>query len=252
VGADFDERLLAGIADAGGGHYYFLSAPRQIPELIASEVGEALEVVLRHAALEVRLAPGMTAEPLGRFRSRVSDAENGGGAVLRVELGDLVSGQEVEVVVALRFPRSAPGDAVEVEVGLLGGDGLPSTPAAPLRFAYATHAENDRQPRDRAVDRRVATLYAERARAEAVEYNRAGQYERARHVLTATARRIREYAGGDAELTGLADALLREVEDHVAHAPMPAMEMKHRLYRAHSVQASRAPSGQAQRQPREE
>jgi len=246
VGEDFDEILLAGMADAGGGHFYFLSEARQIPELIASEVGEALDVVLRHAALEVRLAPGMTAEPLTRFRSGVVEAEEG-GRVLRVELGDLVSGQEVEVVVALCFPRGAAGDAVEAEVGLVDADGLPCAPAAPLRFAYATHAENDRQPRDRAVDRRVATLYAARARAEALEHNRAGHYDRARQVLTATARRIREYAGGDAELTRLADALLQDVEVHAA-APMPVMEMKARFYSAHNVQSSRAPSGQARRQ----
>jgi Ca-activated chloride channel family protein len=245
VGEDFDEVLLAGMADAGGGHFYYLAEARQIPELIASEVGEALEVVLRHAALEVRLAPGMTAEPLTRFRSRVVEAEEG-RPVLRVELGDLVSGQEVEVVVALRFPRGAAGDAVEAEVGLVGGDGLPCAPAAPLRFAYATHAENDGQPRDRAVDRRVAALYAARARAEALEHNRAGQYERARQVLTATARRIREYAGGDPELTRLADALLQDVEVHT-DAPMPAMEMKARFSSAHNLQASRAPSGQARR-----
>lgn len=248
VGADFDERLLAGMADAGGGHFYFLATARQIPELIASEVGEALEVVIRQAALEVRLAPGMTAEPLTRFRSRMieGDAAAGDRPELRVELGDLVSAQELEVVVTLRYPRGEAGRTVDVECGLVGGDGLPCAPAAALRWTFASHAENDRQPRDRTVDRAVATLYAARARAEAVEHNRHGQYERARHVLTATAQRIRGYAGLDAELNAIADTLLREVETY-AVAPMPAMAMKAEFFRAYATSSARAAEGRARR-----
>lgn len=251
VGRDFDERLLAGMADAGGGHFYFLATAPQIPALIASEFGEALEVVIRQAALEVRLAPGMTAELVSRFRSRPTPPSRGGdGQVLRVELGDLVSAQDVDVVVAIRFPRGEAGQPVEVEFATVDVDGLPCTPAAALVWTYASHGENDRQPRDRAVDRPVAALYAARARAEAVEHNRHGDYERARHVLTATARRIRDYAGNDRELNGIADALLREVEEYVA-GPMQPMEMKVRHFAAYSAMASRLEEGSARRRPRE-
>ena len=40
VGEDFDETLLQGMADAGGGHFYYIERPEQITDLIASEVGE--------------------------------------------------------------------------------------------------------------------------------------------------------------------------------------------------------------------
>ncbi|MEZ5293431.1 MAG: VWA domain-containing protein [Vicinamibacterales bacterium] len=47
VGADFDETLLARLAQQGGGHFYYIESPAQIPDLFASELGEALEVVAR-------------------------------------------------------------------------------------------------------------------------------------------------------------------------------------------------------------
>lgn len=245
VGADFDERLLSGMAQAAGGNFYFISSNEQIPTLIASEVGEALEVVIRQAALEVRLAPGMSAEPLTRFRSRTAGASSGRSTV-RVELGDLVSAQEVEVAVALRFPLGEPGDAIETEFGLVGGDGVPAAPSAALHWRYAAHAENDRQPRDLGVDRVVAELYAARAREEAVELNRAGSYDRAREVLTRTAQRIRSYAGSDATLNRIADELLRSAEEVFAR-PMPAMMLKEEHFMAKMTLQRRMADGQAQR-----
>lgn len=46
-GNDFDERLLQAMADAGGGHFYYIADAAQIRDHIASEVGETLEVVAR-------------------------------------------------------------------------------------------------------------------------------------------------------------------------------------------------------------
>ena len=47
VGNDFDERLLQELADAGGGHFYYIADAPQIRDAITSEVGETLEIVAR-------------------------------------------------------------------------------------------------------------------------------------------------------------------------------------------------------------
>src|SRR5690606_1796511 len=83
VGADFDERLLRDMAHEGGGNFYFIEAPEQIPDLLTSELGEALEVVMRRAALHVMLPDGMEARPLNRYRHTRVVGDNGP----RVELG---------------------------------------------------------------------------------------------------------------------------------------------------------------------
>ncbi|MDQ3554796.1 MAG: VWA domain-containing protein, partial [Chloroflexota bacterium] len=100
VGADFDEILLQGMADAGGGHFYYIESAQQIPDYITSEVGEALEVVARDAAIGAH-TPDVLVEPL----SPLPFARTGEATLL--QLGDLVSGQRVEVVLKLVFP---PGE----------------------------------------------------------------------------------------------------------------------------------------------
>jgi Ca-activated chloride channel homolog len=246
VGEDFDERLLAGLADAGGGHFYFLADVEQVPELIASEVGEALEVVMRSAVVEVKLARGMSAQVMSLFRSRTTESESG-RVTLSIDVGDLVSGQELDLVIAMKFPTGSNGQTIDAEISLSDASGALRAVTTRLQFTYASHAENDRQPRDRAVDVRVAMLYASRARREAVEHQRAHEYERARSVLIATAKRIDSYAGGHAELLAIAGELQRDVAAH-ANAPMQSSEMKKRYFDAYNAERSRAPSGKAKRQ----
>jgi Ca-activated chloride channel family protein len=242
VGADFDERLLREMAHAGGGNSYFLQNARQIPDLITSELGEALEVVMPHAIMEIEIPRGGDAEVLNAFRSSIGDN------MLRIELGDIVSSQEVEVVVRMNFPRGEIGGSVSTRAHLLGD--IP----APIRsdeivWRYESHAENDRQPRDREVDRKVAELYAARARADATEANRHGDLAAARHVMQATARRIRQYAGNDRVLNEIWMQLENE-RPRYDEAVMAPMMLKQAYYAAEWGMKGRVADGKARRSPR--
>jgi Ca-activated chloride channel family protein len=241
VGADFDERKLRDMAQAGSGNFYYIETAAQIPDLVTSELGEALEVVVRGAALELSLPPGATATPLQRFRHFFA----GGDRELRVELGDLVSGQQMDVVIAIEFDSGILESEAIVEVTAVASATDAPTARAERRWTYASHTLNDAQPRERAVDRQVATLYAARARADAAELNRAGLFDRARELLSRTAKRIRGYAGTDPELNRIADEL--EAELHRFSEPMPAMEMKSTFFAAHAAMVERSPTGRAKR-----
>ena len=243
VGADFDERLLRDMAHEGGGNFWFIEGASQIPELITAELGEALEVTLRNASLLVTLPEGAEAETLNRFRSaRLADRRE-----LRVDVGDLVSGQELEVVVKLTFPRGDAGSETSVgfAVATGGGGEIVAGSECRVRWTYASHHDNDVQPRNREVDRAVAALYVARARAEATELNRDGRYDRARRVMERTAGRIREYAGTDAALRGLAESLMEEMGEY--EAPRSLMAMKSSLYVAELSRKGRDTSGRARR-----
>ena len=243
VGADFDERLLQGMADASGGNFYYLQDARQIPDLLASEMGEALEVVARETRLLVRVPAGVGVEPLNPLRVHHDD-----GAV-SIELNDLVSGQEVDIVLAFTFPRGREGEMVEATLSLGDRHGALDAAGEAVTWTYASHAENDRQPRNRAVDRAVATQYAGRARSAAAEHNRGGDLEGARRVLLATAARIRGYAGDDAELQSLDSALERQGEEYSAR-PMSAPELKSLVFANYAVGRNRASDGRAKRSKR--
>jgi Ca-activated chloride channel family protein len=206
VGDDFDEVLLTGMATAGGGHFYFIASAAQIRDHMGSEVGETLEVVAREVSLDVTLPEGVRLESLGAFPARTR------GGRTSIELGDLVSGQEVEVPMRLFFGFGSIGDMLPAGMSLSDRDGALDGAAARLTWTYANDRANDAQPRDRSVDRVVAGTFAARARQQAVELNRRGQYDAASEALKATAKKIRGYAGGDSELVAIAYGLHREAD----------------------------------------
>jgi Ca-activated chloride channel family protein len=244
VGADFDERLLRDVAHEGGGNFYFIEMPQQIPDLLTSELGEALEVVARGAALEVVLPPGVQASLLGRYRH--TSAPDG---TLRVELGDLVSGQELHVVVKLRFAPGRAGATTDVAVRLADRDAALGRAESRRTWEYATPEACNAERRDVVVDREAANLYAARARAEATEANREGDLHRARMVLERTADRIRGYAGGDPELEALWRALRDDVHRY-AEVSMDAMQLKMAFSVAEYAGKGRSGDGRARRAPR--
>jgi Ca-activated chloride channel homolog len=205
VGDDFDEALLGAMAQAGGGHFYDIATATAIGDHISSEVGETLQVVARDVTLEVTTPADVRVEPLAAFPAR----DHGGRTV--IALGDLLSGQQVEVPLRLFFPLGKVGASVPAVLGLADRDGALDGASARLAWAYADDAANDAQPRDREVDRVVARAFAARARQQAVELNRRGEYGAARDALEATARKIRAYAGRDPELRAIVDELMGSV-----------------------------------------
>jgi Ca-activated chloride channel homolog len=240
VGADFDEALLQALAAAGGGHFYYIEQPAQIPDLIASELGEALDVVARSARLEIELPAGVDARVIGP-RPLLRSGER-----WTVELGDLVSHQELDVLLALNFPHGIDGEEMPVRVTATDADGALAGPAVEARWTYAEHRANDAQARDPGLDWTIASLHAARARQEAVALNRAGDFAGASRLLRAVARRIRGYAGDDPRLLELAGALEREADVDYS-APMAEPLRKARYSASYQVMASRDALGRARR-----
>jgi Ca-activated chloride channel homolog len=239
VGDDFDEELLRRIAEGSGGHFYFIEQPRQIPDLLTSELGEALEVVTRGASLAIQLPAGAKAWPLTGFEWCPTDSG------IRIALCDLVSRQEVEVVVRVDLPALDASAVAAVRVSMADRDGALSI--RPTEQGWTAVGPNDaaNQRRDRVVDRVVAELYAARAQHEALALNREGRFDQARALLDATARRISSYAGTDRHLVALVRRL-REAAVAFADA-MSAGDRKARHFAAYSAMQSRTVDGKARR-----
>jgi Ca-activated chloride channel family protein len=245
VGADFDERLLRDMGLEGGGNFYFIEGAAQIPTLLTGELGEALDVTVRSAALEIALPRGADAEPVSRFRSRRAHGDN----ELRIELGDLVSEQELAVVVKVTLPRGGEvGTATTIGVTLTGRD--TKSVATELTWTSASDADAEAQSRDPEVDREVARVYAGRARVAATEANQVGDFAAARRVLERTAARIESYAGGDPALHRVA-AELEAAVPTFADAPMASLHQQRMLASYGALLRSRDFVDQsAQRRPR--
>ncbi len=214
IGNDFDEALLQTMADAGGGHFYFIASAAQIRDHIGSEVGETLEVVARNVALELIATEGIALETLS------PQALTPGRQHSTVLVGDLVADQVVEVVLRVTFPYGEVDRDARLMVSLDGA-------MERLTWTYADNHVNDAQPRDRDVDRAVARQFAARARQEAVLRNRAGDFIHARWALDATAKRISGYANQDPEMRDLVHALELESEEYAAPVAPMALKAMH-------------------------
>ena len=245
MGTDFDEGLLQGMADAGGGHFYFIGDVAQMRDHITSEVGETLEVVAREVVLELTLPESVRIDSLSPFR-----VERRGGRLL-VYLGDMVSGQMLSIALRVTFDFGEVGRELGSACGCptaTARSSAPSRASTPSRsrWTYADNPANDVQPRDRDVDRVVARLFAERAKQEAVALNRNGQFDEAGRALEGVRKRIAAYAGSDTELRKIAAELHEQAPAYAA--PMAEMARKQRHYAASASLRMRTPDGKSMRQ----
>jgi hypothetical protein len=163
-------------------------------------------------------------------------------------LGDVVADQRLEVVLRIKFGYGEIGREIGILVGAGDREGaLLSAGATPVGvgWEYADDRTNDKQERDRSVDRVVAGLFAARARQGAVALNKLGDFQEAIREVREVASKIAGYAGSDPELRAMV-AELRAEESRWA-APMPAMALKEAYAASNYSMRSRRPDGRASR-----
>jgi len=239
VGSDFDERLLAAMARSGGGNFYYVEAAAQIPDFLTSELGEALEIVARDVRLVLSAPEAVSLRLLSDFHHERQ------GARLECVLPDLVARQAVNLVMEARFPEGPEGARVTIECSVHDREKKLADAPASVSWTFADHAANDRQPRNVAVDREVARLYAAVAQRDAVEANRRGDYSAARGALEQIASRIEGYAGDDPELR----EIVQEVREQVGEfaASMDSAALKRRHFATYATLNARDPTGRARK-----
>ena len=210
VGEDFNEELLSALVAAGDGRFYYAAKPEQIIGFVTAELGEAKEVVARKVELRLRPCAGMKVELIGSL------ANQWNGQELCVLLGDLVSDQETEVAVRVVLPVGAVGDEFTLELSAFEGGEPALLPVQVCAWTMASHALNDAQAREVAVDRLVARQFAAQARMKAIGCNRRHEFAEATAQRVKSAAHIAGYAGQDAELLALVAELKREAAE-LAH-----------------------------------
>jgi Ca-activated chloride channel homolog len=95
VGEDFNERLMRGMAEQGGGFYGYIQDSEQLADIFRRELEQAAGTVARGVELRLELPEGVTdAEAMGLSARRE-------GRTLVVPLYDLAGGQDTRVVVKL-------------------------------------------------------------------------------------------------------------------------------------------------------
>jgi hypothetical protein len=104
VGHRFDEGLMASLADAGTGNFYYVEHVAALAGVFDAEFASARETVAAALAVSIRPAPGVQVVDAAGYPLERD------GAVVRFRPGDLFSGQERRIWVTLRAPASGEGE----------------------------------------------------------------------------------------------------------------------------------------------
>ena len=113
VGADFDEGLMAALADAGTGNFHFLASAEGLAAILVAEFATARETVATGLRVAIQPADGVAVVdaagyPLARE-----------GSLVTFRPGSLFAGQERRIQVTLRVPN---GSAGVIELGAFSID----------------------------------------------------------------------------------------------------------------------------------
>ena len=245
LGADFDESLMSRLARDGGGNFYFIEQPAQIADFFTSELGETLDIVARDARLIVGGSDAIQVRCLNDFPGGTKRSAAGGDREAHIRLGDLVSGQQVTLVVAVRCPALALGQRAVISLRLSDRDGALFSHPITVHWTAVSTEDNAVQPMNADVLIEAARQIASLARIDALEANRRGDFASAQSTLEEAAKAIRALAPGVRELEALAAELEAERADHaVAMMPMVRKEI---YYQSHNVGRSRDMAGKARR-----
>ncbi|HET8627107.1 MAG TPA: VWA domain-containing protein [Thermomicrobiales bacterium] len=241
VGADFDEQLLNGLAEAGGGNFYFIEHARQIPDFFRGELGELLTVVAERVTVTLTLPPGARGEVLNDYPCERA------GKTFTIEVGNVSAGEEKHILIALRCDPGDVGADLPLAATLRyrgaadGADGGATLATLALRYACAAEAEAE-EP-DPAVIEAAGHFHAARARREALEHVYAGRHDAARTVLASAVDALAAPAMAPAAPALAAD--LADLESLAERAPsgFDSRTRKEALYRSQVVRRSRRDYG---------
>jgi Ca-activated chloride channel family protein len=208
VGDDYNEDLLEAMARSGGGNYYYIESPPQLPDIFQTELTELVATFGNTVSLRIEPQGGATLTDVLNDLDRLPGGE--------FQLPPLIAGMPVLVVVRLSIPPRPVGGAVcrfrlawnapgnpqrqEMSVAL----GLPAVSAAVWEM-LAPAAE---------VEERAALLWIARCKKQATRCLELGDGEGARRLLK-EARLFLEQAPATPEMEREAQALAR-IEAYLA------------------------------------
>lgn len=180
IGLDFNEHLLEAMSNAGGGDFYYIASPEQIPQYFLREFEQLTSVTAREAAVKISLPQGVNATVLGGW---ITEEEQD---ALHIKLGDLYAGQELQVYVRLLTPPGAAGEALKFDVLLsaAGEDGQVLNTSGELRYEYAADNAVAAAPIEKEVMKRYAAVRLANTASEALKMERAGQRQQASEKLS--------------------------------------------------------------------
>jgi Ca-activated chloride channel family protein len=177
VGEDFDEALLSGMAEAGGGNFAFIERREQFAEFFHEEIGQLLATAASNCTLALTLPAGVRARLVNAYPVERN------GKTITVALGDVPAGSEIALIFDVTVAPGQAQDSYAVELMLTGTDvandrAFDARRTAALRVGTAEEASA--AGIDAAVQESAALERASAAKREAMLLDRAGRHRESR------------------------------------------------------------------------
>lgn len=224
VGYGFDEVLLSGMAEAGGGNFQYIADASELEAFFSAELRSLGTMVARDPFLDISLPDGMRAELINAFphdehRNRAS-----------VDLRDLSAGEEIHLVFAISS-RHIRANTVEPEIHLHWTDPGNGAIAEINQLATPLPVQPEAQIRNDDAAVIVAMELAARDHRAAVKLDREGRFQESRQHFRHAAAMLQS-----APMTEETQSVMRE-SSRLASQPMAPMDEHTRKSTVHTAHA---------------
>ncbi len=178
VGDDYNEDLMAGLAEASDANYYYVRDTEKLPEIFAKELGELLTVAAREVRIEITCPDGV--KPMG-FIGRSETFENQKAAV---SLSQFTLGQGRYLFLRCLVTRPDP-EVARVKVSYMDelDNGSEQTTTGVVRIRYTDDEAVADKSVNAAVNAEKVLMLTAVAKDEAIAQADAGNYKQAAQTL---------------------------------------------------------------------
>jgi Ca-activated chloride channel family protein len=101
VGLDYNENLMMGLSQSGGGNYYFIESPNGLASILGKELRSVSSIAAQNASIQLTLADGV------RLRDVIGCEQQREANKITVPIGDLYSGERRQLTVELEIPEGS-------------------------------------------------------------------------------------------------------------------------------------------------
>ena len=191
IGDGYDEQLLRGIAENGGGRLHDAELTSEISSVLLGELDDIFGTVVEDTQIKLTMPTGARVDALGRTGSEIRN-----GCII-VPIGPVQNDIERVMVFKITCPKAQQNDDLAFEVSVSGRavddrSGL-ETDSMPVRLVSVDGAVNNAQPRDTEVAAIVARTWSAHVVTTAAQMNRDGAYKDAEKYIERELRHFRRY-----------------------------------------------------------
>ncbi|WP_373502186.1 VWA domain-containing protein [Aestuariivirga sp.] len=212
IGDGYDEQLLRGIAENGGGRLHDAELTSEISSVLLGELDDIFGTLIEAAQITMTVPPGVRVDVLGK-----GDAEVRDGRIL-VSVGPIQNAIERVAVFKVTCSKAQRGQ--EMKFGLVANgravddQNVLETSTVPVTLVAVDGKANKDQPRDAEIAEIVARTWSALVVAVAAKMNRDGAYVDAQKYIEGELRHFRRYVEGlprGQEMVGELELLARRV-----------------------------------------